>query len=105
MTTTDRRTGPAERRTERRAGRDDRSGVGRSVAERALRQIRLVAVALVLLGAAGYRPDGAGGLDRTLALVLAGAAAATLLLVSVLSVRAARAGARARIRLVLACSS
>ena len=58
-TTTDRRTGPADRRTERRARRDDRSGVGRSVAERALRQIRLVAVALVLLGAAGYRPDGA----------------------------------------------
>jgi diguanylate cyclase (GGDEF)-like protein len=108
LTTTDRRSGADDRRrsTERRSTerRTDRSGVGRSVAERALRQIRLVAVALVLLGAAGYRPDGAGDLDRTLALVLAGAAAATLLLVSALSVRAARADARRRIRLVLACT-
>jgi diguanylate cyclase (GGDEF)-like protein len=105
-TTTDRGSAHAERRsgTDRRARNEDRAGVGRSVAERALRQIRLVAVALVLLGGAGYRPDDAADLDRQIALVLAGAAAATLLLVSVLSLRAARAQARNRIRMVLACT-
>jgi diguanylate cyclase (GGDEF)-like protein len=105
-TTTDRRVATTDRRsgTDRRAGRDDRAGVGRSVAERALRQIRLVAVALVLLGGAGYRPSGAENLDRTFMQVLAGAAAALMVLVSVLSVRATKAGARRRVRLVLVCA-
>jgi diguanylate cyclase (GGDEF)-like protein len=105
-TTTDRRTAPSDRRsrTDRRAGSDDRAGVGRSVAERALRQIRLVTVALVLLGGAGYRPDGEAALDRQLVLVLAGSAAAVLILVSVLSIRATRAEAKRRIRMVLVCT-
>ncbi len=105
-TTTDRRTATTDRRTrtDRRARSEDRSGAGRSVAERALRQIRLVAVALVMLGAAGYRPESGADLDRQLALVLAGSAAGVLILVSVLSVRATRAEARRRIRMVLVCT-
>ena len=102
-TTTDRRS--VQRRAADRAPADrrsgDRAGRGRSVAERALRQIRVVAVALLLLGGAGYRPEAGGDIDRPLALVLSGAAAATLLLVVGLSVRATRAEAGTRTRLVL----
>ena len=64
VTTQDRRTRPEDRR--------DR---GRSVAERALRQIRLVAVALLLLGGAGYRPTDGSEVDRELVMPLAIAAA------------------------------
>ena len=52
---------------DRRAQRDDRRNRGRSVAERALRQIRLVAVALLLLGrSGGSRSDRRGGAGRRL---------------------------------------
>ncbi len=112
ITTADRRLAPAGRRStdprsEGSPGRsraDDRRAGGRSVAERALRQIRLVAVALLVLGGLGYRPTRGTDVDRQLALVLAGAAAATLLLVVMLSVWATRAAADQRIRLVLLCT-
>jgi diguanylate cyclase (GGDEF)-like protein len=87
---------------DRRAVREDRRDRGRSVAERALRQIRLVAVALLVVGGAGYRPSDVGGLDRDLAVVLAGAAAAVLLSVTVLTARAARAGSGRRSKLAAA---
>ena len=116
-TTTDRRSSGSDRRVDARRAEDraqerpskerrsdDRAGRGRSVAERALRQIRLVAVALLLVGGAGYRADGAADLDRETVLVLAGAAAATLLLVVLLSLRATRAEGRTKTRLVLACT-
>jgi diguanylate cyclase (GGDEF)-like protein len=84
--------------SDRRAVRDDRRGRGRSVAERALRQIRMLAVALLILGGAGYRPTDGGALDRDLVLPLAGTAAFVLVLVAVLTGRAARAqkGRRSR---------
>ena len=97
-TTTDRRTGAPDRR----GSSEDRTGTGRSVAERALRQIRVLAVALLLLGGAGYRSDGTADIDRSQALVLAGSAAVALLLAVVLSARATRTQGRGRIRLVLA---
>ena len=110
-TTTDRRAAVGDRRTAIRRTGDNRNrrsghrvGVGRSVAERALRQIRVVAVALLLLGGAGYRPEAGSDIDRPLALVLSGAAALTLLLVVGLSMRATRAEARSRTRLVLVCT-
>jgi diguanylate cyclase (GGDEF)-like protein len=87
---------------DRRAAREDRRHRGRSVAERALRQIRLVAAALLLVGGAGYRPDATGGLDRDLALALAGTASAVLLLVAGLTARAARARSGHRSRLAAA---
>ena len=90
QTTSDRRSAPKERR--------DR---GRSVAERALGQIRLVAVALVLVGGAGYRPS-EGGLAREVALPLAGGAAAILLAVAILTSRAARAESGHRSKLAAA---
>ena len=77
---------------DRRAERDDRRSRGRSVAERALRQIRLVAVALLLLGGAGYRPTDGGGIEREIVLPLSIAAATVLVLLAVLTGRAARAG-------------
>jgi diguanylate cyclase (GGDEF)-like protein len=76
---------------DRRAQRDDRRNRGRSVAERALRQIRLVAVALLLLGGAGYRPTDGSELEREIVLPLAVAAATVLVLLAVLTGRAARA--------------
>jgi diguanylate cyclase (GGDEF)-like protein len=76
---------------DRRAEREDRRSRGRSVAERALRQIRLVAVALLLLGGAGYRPTDSGGLDREIVMPLAIGAATVLVLLAVLTGRAARA--------------
>ena len=76
---------------DRRVERDDRRNRGRSVAERALRQIRLVAVALLLLGGAGYRPTDSGELDREIVMPLAVAAATVLVLLAVLTGRAARA--------------
>ena len=75
----------------RQSDRDDRRNRGRSVAERALRQIRLVAVALLLLGGAGYRPVDGGGLEREIVLPLSIAAATVLVLLAVLTGRAARA--------------
>ncbi|TFV72928.1 GGDEF domain-containing protein [Blastococcus sp. CT_GayMR19] len=77
---------------DRRAEREDRRNRGRSVAERALRQIRLVAVALLLLGGAGYRPTDGSELEREIVLPLAVAAATVLVLLAVLTGRAARAG-------------
>ena len=76
---------------DRRLERDDRRGRGRSVAERALRQIRLVAVVLLLLGGAGYRPTDGGAIDREIVLPLALTAATVLVLLAVLTGRAARA--------------
>jgi len=119
-TTADRRAGAERRATPRRAddrraedsraegrhrGRraeDSRAG-GRPVAERALRQIRMVAVALLVLGGLGYRPDRDSGIDRETVLILAGAAAAALLLAVGLSFRATRTEGRSRVRLVLLC--
>ncbi len=91
-TTSDRRTAADDRRT---------SG-GRSVAERAFGQIRLVAVALVLLGGAGYRPSEGVDIGRELALPLAAAADVILLVLSVLSARAGKAEAGRRSKLALA---
>ena len=106
VTTQDRRTGAPGRRTgdARDARADARRSGGRSVAERALRQIRLVAIALLLLGSAGYRSTGARDLDRGTAVALASTAAASLLVGVLLSVRATRAGAGRRTRLVLVCT-
>jgi diguanylate cyclase (GGDEF)-like protein len=87
---------------DRRAEREQRRHRGRSVAERAFRQIRLVAAALLVVGGAGHRPSGAGGLDRDLALTLAVVAAGVLLLVAVLTARAARARSGRRSRLTAA---
>jgi diguanylate cyclase (GGDEF)-like protein len=86
---------------DRKAAWEDRRDRGRSVAQRALRQIRLVAVALLVVGGAGYRPSD-GGLDRPIVMPLAGAAAAVLLLVAVLTARAGRAGAGRRSKLAAA---
>ncbi len=87
--------------SDRRAVRAERRHRGRSVAERALGQIRLVAVALVLVGGAGYRPS-EGGLSRDIALPLAIGAATVLLAVSILTSRAARAGSGRRSKLAAA---
>jgi diguanylate cyclase (GGDEF)-like protein len=83
---------------DRRVQRDDRRSRGRSVAERALRQIRLVAVALLILGGAGYRPTDGSELEREIVMPLAFAAATVLVLLAVLTGRAARArqGRRSR---------
>ncbi|MCW2533443.1 MAG: hypothetical protein JWP62_3013 [Blastococcus sp.] len=86
---------------DRRGSREDRRHRGRSVAQRALGQIRLVAVALLLVGGAGYRPSEVS-LDRGVTLALAGSAAAILLLVAVLTGRAARAGSGTRSKLAAA---
>jgi diguanylate cyclase (GGDEF)-like protein len=96
---TSRSTTTSDRRSA--AGEDSRSG-GRSVAERAFGHIRLLAAVLLALGGAGYRPTGAGALDRTVAMVLAGSAAVLLLAVAVLTARAAKAGAGRRSKLALA---
>jgi diguanylate cyclase (GGDEF)-like protein len=87
---------------DRRATRAERRDRGRSVAERALGQIRLVAVALVLVGGAGYRPSENGGLARDVVLPLAGAAAALLLAVAVLTSRASKAATGRRSKLAAA---
>jgi diguanylate cyclase (GGDEF)-like protein len=84
---------------DRRSSKSERRDRGRSVAERALGPIRLVSVALVLVGGAGYRPSGAGDLSRDIALPLAGVAAAVLLGVAVLTSRAGRASAGRRSKL------
>ena len=88
--------------SDRGAARNDRRHRGRSVAQRALGQIRLVAVALVLVGGAGYRPTGPQDLSRHLALPLAGVAAAVLLGVAVLTSRAGRAASGRRSTLAAA---
>jgi diguanylate cyclase (GGDEF)-like protein len=87
---------------DRRAAGDDRHSRGRSVAERALRQIRLLAVALLLVGGAGYRPTDGGGLSREITMGLGGGAAVVLLLLALLTGRAARApqGRRSRLAAV-----
>lgn len=90
--------------SDRRAARDDLRSRGRSVAERALRQIRMLAVALLILGGAGYRPTDGGVLDRELVLPLAGAAAFVLVLVAVLTGRAARAQSGRRSRYAAAAT-
>ncbi|WP_237492964.1 diguanylate cyclase [Modestobacter sp. L9-4] len=86
---------------DRRLDAGSRHG-GRSVAERALGQIRLVAVALLLVGGAGHHPAPGATLDRGQALVLVAVAAVVLLLVSVVSSRAGRArtGRRSTLALV-----
>jgi diguanylate cyclase (GGDEF)-like protein len=84
---------------DRRAARDDRRSRGRSVAERALRQIRFVAVALLVVGGAGYRPAGAGAFDTRFVQIGAGAAAAVLLAVALLTARAGKAPSGRRSRL------
>jgi diguanylate cyclase (GGDEF)-like protein len=88
--------------SDRRTARTEHRDRGRSVAQRALGQIRLVAVALVLVGGAGYRPSGPQDLARTLALPLAGAAAAVLLGVAILTSRAGRAESGRRSKLAAA---
>ena len=88
--------------SDRRAARTERRDRGRSVAQRALGQIRLVAVALVLVGGAGYRPSGPQDLTRDVALPLAGIAAAVLLGVAVLTSRAGRAESGRRSKLAAA---
>jgi diguanylate cyclase (GGDEF)-like protein len=80
---------------------DDRRAGGRSVAERAFRQIRFVAVTLIVIGALGYRPAAAGDLGKDVVLVLAGAAAGVLLMVALLSGRADRAPSGRRSLLAL----
>ena len=89
---------------DRRLVREERRDRGRPVAERALRQIRILAVALLVVGGAGYRPATVDGLDHELALWLAGGAAAVLLTVTVLTARAGRAAAGKRSRLVAAAT-
>ncbi|WP_052090823.1 GGDEF domain-containing protein [Modestobacter caceresii] len=85
-----------------RPDHDDSRQGGRSVAERAIGQIRLIAVALLLVGGAGHRPAAGGPLGRDLAFPLAGGAAAILLLVALLTARAATAAAGRRSKLALA---
>jgi diguanylate cyclase (GGDEF)-like protein len=67
---------------------------GRSAAQRALAQIRLLAVALLVVGGAGYRPATGSVVPQDLGLPLAGTAAALLLLVSFLFTRSDVAGRR-----------
>ena len=88
--------------SDRRAARTERRDRGRSVAQRALGQIRLVAVALVLVGGAGYRPSGPQDLTRAVAQPLAGIAAAVVLGVAVLTSRAGRAESGRRSKLAAA---
>ena len=90
--------------SDRRQAREERRDRGRPVAERALRQIRIVAVVLLVVGAAGYRPATADGVDREIALWLAGAAAAVLLTATLLTARAGRAADGRRSRLVAAAT-
>ena len=87
--------------SDRSAGTGERRSGGRSVAERAFRQIRFVAVVLILVGAAGYRPSATGGLAHDVTLALAGTAAVVLLSVAVLSGRADRADSGRRSSLAL----
>jgi diguanylate cyclase (GGDEF)-like protein len=87
--------------SDRRPSADDRRSGGRSVAERAFRQVRFIAVALILMGAAGYRPDGSESLGKDVLLVLAGTAAAVLLLIALLSGRADRAASGRKSTLAL----
>jgi diguanylate cyclase (GGDEF)-like protein len=94
VTTTDRRSGAA----------GSRDG-GRTVAERALGQIRLVAVALLLVGGAGYRPTDGSQLGRDLALVLVGGATVVLLLIALVSASAGRAAAGRRSTLALVATA
>ena len=81
---------------------DARRSRGRSVAQRAMRQIRLVAVALLVVGGAGYRPAAGSPVGHGLALVLAGGTAAVLLVVTLFTARADRAASGARSRLAAA---
>ena len=89
-------------RTSQRATPDGRRDRGRSVAQRAMRQIRLVAVALLVVGGAGYRPASGSPIGHQTVLLMAGGAAAVLLVVTVFTARAARAGSGARSRLAAA---
>jgi diguanylate cyclase (GGDEF)-like protein len=87
--------------SDRRPVSEDRRSGGRSVAERAFRQIRFVAVVLIVIGAFGYRPTVAGDLGKDVVLTLAGTAAAVLLIVALLSGRADRARSGRRSLLAL----
>jgi diguanylate cyclase (GGDEF)-like protein len=91
LTTSDRREEPQGRRHR-----------GRSVAQRAMGQIRLVAVALLVVGGAGYRPAADSVVNRQQAMVLAGGAALVLLSVALITGRAARAGSGRRSKLAAA---
>ena len=88
--------------TGQRAIHEGRRNQGRSVAQRAMRQIRLVAVALLVVGGAGYRPAAGSQISHQLTIVLAIGAAALLLVVTLFTARAARAGSGARSRLAAA---
>jgi diguanylate cyclase (GGDEF)-like protein len=87
--------------SDRRPTAEERRSGGRSVAERAFRQIRFVAVILIVIGAAGYRPTMPGDLGKDVVLTLAGTAAAVLLVVALLSGRADRAQSGRRSLLAL----
>jgi diguanylate cyclase (GGDEF)-like protein len=87
--------------SDRRPASDDRRSGGRSVAERAFRQIRFVAVVLIAIGAAGYRPTAPGDLGQEVVRTLAGVAVAVLLVVAFLSGRADRARSGRRSLLAL----
>jgi len=103
-TTADRRPTRDDRRSgrdERRAARQERRSGGRSVAERAFRQIRFIAVVLVVIVAAGYRPSAGNDLDPVVVRSLAGATAVLLLVVALISGRADRAASGRRSKLVL----
>jgi diguanylate cyclase (GGDEF)-like protein len=90
---------------DRRTPSDDRRARGRSVAERALRQIRLVAVVLLVVGGAGYRPTEVGDLPQDVAMTLAGGAAAIMLVVALITGRAAKAGPGRRSKLAGAATA
>jgi diguanylate cyclase (GGDEF)-like protein len=75
-----------------RSTRVDRLGAGRAVAVRAVAQIRLVAVALLLVVGAGHRGDARVAGLAVPSVALAGAAAVVLLLVAGLSTQASRVG-------------
>jgi diguanylate cyclase (GGDEF)-like protein len=86
---------------DRRSTTEDRRARGRSAAERAFRQIRLLSAALLVLGGAGYRPSSGHDLARGAALPLAGGVAAVLLLLALLTARAAKAGPGTRSKLAM----
>jgi diguanylate cyclase (GGDEF)-like protein len=90
---------------DRRPIADDRRSGGRSVAERAFRQIRFIAVVLIVIGAAGYRPTGIGDLQQVVVQALSGGTAGVLLLVALLSGRADRARSGRRSLLALLATS
>jgi diguanylate cyclase (GGDEF)-like protein len=86
---------------DRRPTRDERRSGGRSVAERAFRQIRFIAVVLIVIVAAGYRPTAEGDLQALVVRALAGGTAALLLVIALVSGRADRAASGRRSKLAL----